>query len=102
MSERPHHLYSPSQLQFLEACPCYRPNNDINERAIAGTLAHAVTESRQDDARLSDEDSTAAAECLDFYDRRKQLMDEAQQRAPASQYPKLQVIELKEVYLPID
>lgn len=88
-ANKPHHSYSPSTLQFLEACPHYQSRSEANERAIAGTLAHSVIESRQDDYRLSDEDAEAVAECADFFERRKALME-----GP--------VIELKEVYLPID
>lgn len=87
--QRPHHPFSPSTLQFLEACPHYQSRSEANERAIAGTIAHAVIESRQDDARLSDEDAEAVADCADFFERRKASMV-----GP--------ITELKEVYLPID
>lgn len=103
---RVHHPYSPSTLQSLEACPCYVGYNDVvHERAIAGTLAHEVTESREDNQRLSDEDSEAAAECLDFYDGRVRLFHEERQLALiGNPYPESveEVIELREVYLPID
>src|SRR6266498_3685653 len=89
---RTHHPYSPSTLENLKACPCYKSREDvINERAIAGTLAHSVVESRTDDNNLSDEDTAAAAACIDFVDGRKRLMEETGS-----------VTELKEVYLPID
>lgn len=105
MSDKVHHPYSPSTLQSLEACPCYRNHETTtNERAIAGTLAHAVIENRQDDARLSDEDSEAAAECLDFYDGRVRIFQEerrlASERIPAEAVE--DIIELRETYLPID
>jgi hypothetical protein len=44
-------------------------------------VAHGVVESGDDDNRLSDEDATAAAECLDFMARRKALMEDARRRA---------------------
>lgn len=108
MSEqRAHHPYSPSSLQNLEACPCYvNYGESKHERAIAGTLAHAVTESRKDDTRLGDDDAEAAAECMDFFDRRKQLMIEARERAVAKHESLTQkvpeVIEIREEYLPVD
>lgn len=78
--QRTHHSYSPSTLQSLEACPCYRGKESTHERTIAGTIAHAVTDSRQDDNRLSDDDAEAAAECLDFYEGRRQLMEADRKR----------------------
>lgn len=115
---RTHHSYSPSTLQSLEACPCYRGKESTHERTIAGSRAHAVTESRVDDARLSDEDAEAAAECLDFYESRRQLMEEARVRAyfavgkadnkeysPTTDTSKLDIpaiTELLETYLPVD
>ena len=93
MSEqRSHHSYSPSTLPSLEACPCYRGRESTHERTIAGTRAHAVTESRIDDNRLDDEDAVAAAECLDFYERRKQLMEEARLHDISYLVPGLQAI----------
>jgi len=104
MSEqRSHHSYSPSTLPSLEACPCYRGRESTHERTIAGSRAHAVTESRIDDNRLDDDDAVAAAECLDFYERRKQLMEETRLHnisGLVSRFPKL--IELQETYLPVD
>lgn len=111
--ERTHHSYSPSTTQTLEVCPCYRSRKDVvHIRAIMGTLAHGVTETGEDDARLSDEDTLAAVDCIEFYERRKQLMEEARQRdcdraaaALAGEgadgiIPPL--IELKETYLAVD
>lgn len=90
--ERKHHRYSPSKLQMLEACPCYENREgELHERAIAGTRAHNVAETGQDDARLSDEDVAAAVDCIDFVSTRKTEMEKA---GP--------VTELKETYLPID
>lgn len=119
-TERKHHPYSPSSLQFREACPCYENRDVVNARAIAGTLAHTVTDTRDDDERLSDEDSANAAECIDFYDRCKQLFEEDRAREVKRLARELadlepgqtsfdvkdggvpEVIELREVYLPID
>lgn len=93
--ERPHHPFSPSQLQSLEACPCYlgKESDVPHARTIAGTRAHNVTETGEDDNRLSDEDTLAAAECLDFVEQRRQQLSIGGQMA---------VEELKETYLPID
>src|SRR6187551_3557979 len=81
-AERVHHSYSPSSLQSLEACPCYRNKQEVvlHERCIAGTKAHNVTETGEDDKELSDEDAVAAAECMDFYARRVELLEEARLR----------------------
>jgi hypothetical protein len=113
--ERPHHPYSPSSLQNLEACPCFlNHSNKANERSIAGTLAHKVVESRSDNAKLSDEDAELAAECADFFERRRQIMIEAREReierlaAAFNDHPDSfslevpQIEEFSETYLPID
>lgn len=113
---RTHHSYSPSTLQSLEACPCYRGKESKHERTIAGSIAHKVTETGEDDNRLSDDDAEAAAECLDFVERRRTLMNEARQRevhktflnlnhkTPLTECEKAihQIVELRESYLPID
>lgn len=91
--ERKHHDYGPSTLQSLEACPCYQSRQTQHVRAIAGTLAHKVVESGQDDDRLLDEDAEAAAECADFTESRRQWISEQHNGEPT---------ELKEAYLPID
>lgn len=120
VEERVHHPYSPSTLQSLEACPCYKSRPSTHIRTIIGTISHKVTETREDDNRLDDEDALAAAECLDFYDKRVQLAQairhkavlngvrvaspdwhhhrdnqEAEDRVP-------QIIELTETYLAVD
>ncbi len=104
MSEdRKHHPYSPSTLQALEACPCYLSRTDVTHiRAIKGTIAHNVVEKRVDDARLDDDDAIAAAECIDFYDRRLMLANTSRTGALVRFPNALPVIELKESYLPID
>jgi PD-(D/E)XK nuclease superfamily protein len=79
--ERKHHEYSPSTLQSLEACPCYRSRPSTHIRTIIGTISHKVTETREDDNRLDDEDANAAAECLDFYDKRLQLAQAIRHKA---------------------
>lgn len=124
---RVHHAYSPSTLQSLEACPCYigRQNEIEHERTTAGTRAHGVAESGEDDNRLSDEDAAAAAECLDFVEHHRQLFVEARVRAVAARTTELwganlgpgqetydaqrfaekeigPVLEVKEAYLPVD
>jgi hypothetical protein len=68
-----------------------------------GTIAHNVTETGEDDARLSDEDTLNAVECMEFYERRKQLMEEARQREVAKHCAGatiLEVVEAAEVIVP--
>lgn len=116
VEERIHHPYSPSTLQSLEACPCYKSRPSTHIRTIIGTISHQVTETREDDNRLDDEDALAAAECLDFYDKRVQLAQairhKAVQDAAAGIYhgddfkhaeeTTPQIIELTETYLAVD
>lgn len=113
---RVHHPYSPSKLQYLETCPAYESRNTVSEAATTGTKQHAVTESGIDDNTLGDDEAAAAAECMDFFERQKQLLVEERARAIAqareedevagvqpdngSNFP--QVTEFKEIYLPID
>jgi hypothetical protein len=92
--ERVHHPYSPSQLQSLEACPCYKGKDSKHERTIAGTLGHKVVETKMDDDRLSDADAVAAAACIDFVETRKLDIQ--------TRFPGGPVIELQESYLSID
>lgn len=91
--ERPHHRYSPSKLQSLEACPCYESKESkvVHERTTAGTKAHGVAESGVDDNSLSDDDAANAAECIDFIEGHRRTMELA---GP--------VLEIKEAYLPVD
>ena len=104
--DRVHHPYSPSTLQSLEACPCYEGRDESHIRAIAGTKMHKVTEDRMDDESLSDDDALMAAECLDFYEERKQLAVDARAHAMISELPDHrsypEILELTETYLPID
>lgn len=113
--ERPHHPYSPSSLQNREVCPVFKGRDSKAERAIAGTLGHKVVDTGEDDDKLSDFDFLAAAECLDFAEHHRKLLQteadaayrEAIDNAVKKQLhppdPKLfQVEELKEVYLPVD
>lgn len=106
---RPHHPYSPSTLGNLEYCPCYkgRQSDTPHVRTVAGTRAHGVVETGEDDHRLTDEDAVAAAECLDFVEQRRRLLQEAADRARALESAEapaefFQVNELQEIYLPID
>lgn len=121
-AERVHHPYSPSWLQNGEACPAYqgKQGGKVHERTTAGTKSHASTETREDDNDLSDKDAFGVAECLEFYDRRKQfLQDEyVEQQVRLLQEGRLatdrlgeplqdlasgpQIIELTETYLPVD
>jgi Protein of unknown function (DUF2800) len=113
-AERPHHPYSPSSLQNREACPCYKNRDSANEAAIAGTLQHRVVETGEDDNTLSDDRALAAADCLDYYLRQKEILEEARRReddqlqaearrtGAAMYVPPREVLDLKEIYLPVD
>lgn len=101
--DRIHHSYSPSTLANLECCPCYKGRESKHARTIAGTLAHKVTETLEDDQKLSDDDAEFVAECLDFYEKRKQVMVENRERACAKDgvcYPAIE--EMTEQYLKVD
>ena len=101
--ERPHHPTSPSQLQNLEACPCYAGRGGTSEAAERGTKQHAASETGHDDGSMKDEEAMAVATCIDFFEREKQLLLEARQRAIDGGLPDPGVVyELREVYLPID
>jgi len=107
-NEKIHHSFSPSTLASLEVCPNYEGQQSAtpHERTTAGTRAHDIVESGRDDNRLGDDDAAAAAECLDFVNRRRQLLEEARTRAiaklenPDDFFPN--ILELKEVYLAVD
>lgn len=115
--ERPHHDYSPSTLQSLEACSCYqsKQSDTPHPRTVIGTLSHNVTETGEDNPELGDEDAEKVVECIEFFEQRKQLMEEARTRALADLRKSLDgavvsniyavfepVQELRETYLPID
>lgn len=113
--ERIHHPYSPSTLGNREACPCYEGQQSAtpHERTTAGTRAHNVVETGEDDNKLGDDDAIAAAECLDFVNQRRQLMEDDRARYIAERAGKVftaaeanisppEILELKEIYLPID
>lgn len=118
--ERPHHPYSPSWLQYGEACALYRSKDSKHVRTIAGTIAHKAAERQEDDDRLSDDDAVAVAECLDFYDGRKRQMESAAHRAfenavsecvsvglrrndsLSPNQEEFKIVEGTETYLPID
>lgn len=104
MSEdRKHHPYSPSSLQPTEACPCYQGKDSTHIRTIIGTISHKVTETREDDNRLDDDDAANAAECLDFYDGRvaeAKKFREADCEKTKEILPA--IIEHQEIYLPVD
>ena len=115
-NDRKHHPRSPSKLQYLEACDCYRSREDVaHERAIAGTMAHAVADTQEDNQKLSDDDAVAVAECLDFAETRRKEMEGAALAAwesdcrlarelgnPLPSRINYHVTEIKEEYLPID
>lgn len=94
LEARAHHPRSPSTLANREACPCYESRNTAHVRSIAGTLAHAVVETGQDNPELSDEDATAAVECMDFVERRRLYLAEDLKLGP--------IEVLRELHLPVD
>lgn len=112
--ERPHHPYSPSTLQALEACPHFKSRGSEHERTIAGTLAHGVVETGEDNPELSDDDAAFAAECIDFREGRREYLEAEAHRISQAAFenakkhgltfsPELyRVEELKEIYLPVD
>lgn len=91
MSDKLHHPFSPSKLEFLENCPNYESVNSVSEKARLGTLQHAVAETGQDDLSLSDEEAAAAIECIEFFEKKKQVWE---LEGP--------VTELSEMYFPVD
>jgi hypothetical protein len=111
--ERAHHPFSPSTLQAREACPKFCQRQDsVNDKALRGTMQHAAAEAGQDDLRLSDDEALAVAECLDFVDSRRRVMQAERQWAVESMAQLCgyehaektvpQVLDLQEIYLPID
>ncbi len=112
--ERAHHLFSPSTLQSREACACYRGKGGTSIAAETGTKQHAVVETGRDDDTLDDDKALAAADCLDFYQRQKELLEEARARAEKEAIaaavaakldhytPPAAVLDLAEIYLPVD
>lgn len=87
-ASRPHHPFSPSTLQYREACAYYEPSQGDNEASRAGTLQHDAMDRGEDDERLTDQQAAAVAECLRYIDE------------VAAKYPGGTII--KEKYLPID
>ncbi len=81
VEERKHHAFSPSALQSYEACCCYRTRNEAGLAALRGTAQHKVAETGEDDEELSDDHAAAVADCLDFYERRRQIFTEERNRA---------------------
>ncbi len=114
VEERAHHPFSPSSLQSREACASYRNRGGNTVAAITGTKQHNVVETGEDDNSLDDDKALAAAECLDYHHRQKQILVESRDRENArriqvaqatgatSYIPAPEVIEFKEIYLPVD
>lgn len=75
--ERPHHPFSPSWLQNGEYCPHYQSDQKKTPhvRTLIGTMAHKMTETRSDNDDISDDDALLVAKCLDFYDKKKAVLE---------------------------
>lgn len=86
--ERGHHPFSPSSLQYREACPYFDPADGDNEASRAGTLQHDAVEAGQDNPLLTDKQAAAVADCIRYAEQ------------VASKYPGGTI--LTEQYLPID
>src|SRR5690348_15480883 len=108
--ERPHHPYSPSSLQSLEACPYFRNRQQKTKhaRTVAGEKGHKSVETGVDDQSLSDEDLQAVAEAADFAAGRKAQLEMEAQLAAKEALEKFgrkiltDIEEHKELYLPVD
>lgn len=87
-ASRPHHAFSPSTLQYREACAYYEPSNNENKASRDGTRQHDAVDKGEDDERLSDQQAEAVADCLRYTND------------IAAKYPGGTVI--KEDYLPVD
>lgn len=90
-SERLHHPYSPSKLQYLEANPCWTGEESKNtEASERGTAQHDAAEDHIDidNPSLEDHEAEAVRLCKEFRD------------SVIAQYPGCMVI--KEEYLPVD
>lgn len=88
-NERPHHAFSPSTLQYREACPYYEPiQGNGNKASEDGTRQHNAADSGEDDQRLSDQQASAVAACMRYTE------------SVAAKYPGGTII--REQYLPID
>ena len=85
---RVHHPYSPSKLQALEACPKYESRSGDSAASRAGTIQHDAVDGESDNARMTDNQALAVAECLAYAD------------SIAAKYRGGTI--LKENYLPID
>lgn len=104
-AERGHHPFSPSKLQHLEACPHYESRQGTHKAALDGTKQHSVTETGEDDHTLKDEQAEAAAECMDYYEYRLNLLKDERARyiaAVKDPDPVPEIEELVEVKLPVD
>lgn len=91
-AERPHHPFSPSKLQYLEANPNYvgEERDTPLEASLRGTAQHNAAEDHTDidDPTLADHEAEAVANCKAYRD------------SLIAKHPGGTV--LKEVYLPID
>ena len=110
---------------MLEACPSFEGRQSAvqHPRTIIGTLSHAAIETGEDNPELTDEDADKVAECIDFYDERKAVLEANRQEAVLEAMGRLenslvqhdkeaakiwaersvpQIQEIKELYLPVD
>jgi hypothetical protein len=100
---RLHHPFSPSKLQYLEACPYWEPQENINTKASErGTAQHDAAEATIDidDPALEDHEAIAVAMCKKYRDG---IIDEVVRACSPEKVDKSnRPIILKEEYVWID
>lgn len=86
---RQHHEFSPSKLQFLEACPGFTGLDSTNEASELGTKMHDAIESGVTEGQgFSDEQLDVIERCIAYY------------KAEVARNPGCTLY--KEIYVPID
>ena len=67
--EEAHHELGPSALKYVEICPGYRSEKDVETPwAKEGTMLHEACETDNVDG-LDEEQTRAVASCLDYVDK---------------------------------
>lgn len=74
-SARAHHPFSPSKLQYFEACPAFSSLDGVNEAAARGTAMHEASETL-DFSELTQTETDAVKAYLSFIDTAKLEMGE--------------------------